>query len=278
MDEMSGKPIEYVRLKFIFGFIVGVLFFLSVVAVGYQFSEQTVDAFIPLRLVRIPEGLTPSNPILKGIEICLQGPRFFISRLGIAESAYDLDLSDPSEGEMIRNLRAEQLRIPAGLSILLMQPDRVTVFLEKQIQKQIPVIARFSGRPAAGFTIDDFVVKPPMVTVRGAQSVLASIQSVSSKPISVEDVSESFKLEIVLDMAEGLERVDGQGALSAEIGIAEQILMKQFSVLRVIGKEAGFRHAIMPEHVDIKVRGAFLSCVGPFARQGYFIDADVKGS
>ena len=132
MDEMSGKPIEYVRLKFIFGFIAGVLFFLSVVAVVYQFSGQTVDAFIPLHLVRIPEGLTPSNPMPKRIEICLQGPRFFISRLGIAESAYDLDLSDASEGEMIRNLRAEQLRIPAGLSILSMQSDRVTVFLEKR--------------------------------------------------------------------------------------------------------------------------------------------------
>ncbi|MDD2315867.1 MAG: CdaR family protein [Desulfobacterales bacterium] len=257
MDERAGKPIEHVRFKFIFGFIAGVLFFLGALAVGYQFSGQTVDVFIPLHLVRISKDLTPAGPMLKGIEVRLQGPRFVVSRLGAAESAYDLDLSDASEGAVIRDLRGEQLRIPAGLSILSMQPDRVTVHLEKQIQKQIPVIACLYGRPAAGFTIDGFTVKPPMVTLRGAQSILSSIQSVSSKPIRVDGLSESFQLEIVLDITEGLERVDGQGTLSAEIGIVEQMLIKKFSGLPVIGKEAGYRYAITPEYVDITVQGPF---------------------
>ncbi len=148
MDERAGKPIEHVRFKFIFGFIAGVLFFTGALAVGYQFSGQTVDVFIPLRLVEIPKGLTPAGPMLKGIEVRLQGPRFVVSRLGAAESAYDLDLSDASEGALIRDLRTEQLRIPAGLSIFSMQPSHVTAHLEKQIQKQIPVIACFYGRPA----------------------------------------------------------------------------------------------------------------------------------
>lgn len=256
MDKTAGKPVETVRLRFIFGFIAGVLFFFGALAAGYQFSRQTVEMFITLHPVRIPEGLTPADPMPKGIEVRLQGPRFAVSQLIGAELAYDLDLSDVPEGVTTLDLSAQHLRVPAGLSILSMQPDRMTVRLEKRIEKQIPVIVRFSGKPAAGFEIDGCAVKPPMVTLRGAASILALIQSVNCKPIHVDGLSESFKLEIVLDMPEGLDRVDGQGPLSAEIGIAEQMLVKTFFGLRVTGKEAGYRYAITPESVDITVRGS----------------------
>jgi len=75
--------------------------------------------------------------------------------------------------------------------------------------------------------------------------------------IRVDGLSESFQLEIVLDITEGLERTDGQDTLSAEIGIAEQMLIKKFSGLPAIGKEAGYRYAITPEYVDITVQGPF---------------------
>jgi len=83
--------------------------------------------------------------------------------------------------------------------------------------------------------------------------------------IRVDGLSESFQLEIVLDITEGLERTDGQDTLSAEIGIAEQMLIKKVFRLACYWKRGRVSICDYARICGYHCARAFSLCVGSFA-------------
>jgi len=217
-------------------------------------SFHETDIFIPIDFSKIPEGLSITDPPLKGIEVHIRCPESLVKNLSKIKSRYLLDFSGLNEG--INNIPIEKdgIKLPGGISIINITPSFLSVKVEKEIKKELPVIASFSGKPTQGF-FAYAVTTPSSVILKGPESILGPIEKVFTNPIDVNGLSESFKKEIALDLHEHLDITSFSGVILAEVFIEEQIVTREFKDIPVEGKDSTYTFNITPPAINIQVKG-----------------------
>ncbi|MCD4804219.1 MAG: hypothetical protein K8R07_00915 [Desulfobacterales bacterium] len=215
---------------------------------------QETDIFIPIDLGKIPDGLSITDPPLKGIEVRIRCPESLVKTLSEIKSRYLLDLSDINEGVNNIPIRKDGIKLPSGISIINITPSFLTLKVEKELKKELPVIVSFSGKPATGF-FTYAVTRPSSVMLKGPVNILGPIEKIFTKPIDVNGLSESFKKEIALDLPECLDIISFSGIILAEVFIEEQIVAREFKNIPVKGKDSTYTFSITPPAIDIEIKG-----------------------
>jgi len=230
-------------------FLVGCFFLL-----WHDSSFNETDIFIPVDFAKIPDGLSISDSPPKGIEVRIRCPESSIKTISKIKSRYLLDLSDINEGVNNVPIRKDGIKLPGEISIINITPSFLTVKVEKEIKKELPVIVSFSGKPTSGF-FTYAVTRPSSVMLKGPENILGPIEKIFTKPVDVNGLSESFKKEIALDMPECLDIISFSGIILAEVFIEEQIEAREFKNITVKGKDSTYTFSITPPAIDIEVKG-----------------------
>ncbi|MBU4185867.1 MAG: hypothetical protein KKC23_06680 [Proteobacteria bacterium] len=152
----------------------------------------------------------------------------------------------------------------------------MTVKVEKETKKELPVIVSFSGKPAPGF-FTYAVTKPSSVMLKGPENILGPIEKIFTKPIDVNGLSESFKKEIALDLPECLDIISFSGIILAEVFIEEQIVAREFKNIPVKGKDSTYTFSITPPAIDIEVKGPVNVLEKLYQENGLEVCVDLKG-
>ncbi len=206
-------------------FLLGICFFLPCSCSSLQ---ETV-IFIPVDSSQIPVGLTITGPLVKGIEVHVRGPKSTIKILSDLKIRYVLDLSGAHVGINSIPIKKDRIILPEGISIVKINPTFLTVTIENEIKKELPVKILFSGKPATGFTVAGAVAKPLSVILQGPENILGPMDKVLTKPIGIKGLSESFKKEVALDLVEDLEIIYPSEIIFAEISIEEKMYMRNMT-------------------------------------------------
>jgi len=229
-----------------------------------------------MELGRIPDGLSITGPLLKGIEVRIRCPESLVKTLSKIKSRYLLDLSDINEGVNNIPIRKDGIKLPGGISIINVTPSFLTVKVEKEIKKDLPVIVSFSGKPTSGF-FTYAVTKPSSVMLKGPENILGPIEKIFTKPVDVNGMSESFKKEIALDLPECLDIISFSGIILAEVFIEEQIEAREFKNIPVKGKDSTYTFSITPPTIDIEVKGPVNVLEKLYQENGLEVCIDLKG-
>lgn len=239
-------------------------------------SFHETDIFIPIDLGKIPDGLSITDPPLKGIEVRIRCPESLVKTLSKIKSRYLLDLSDINEGVNNIPIRKDGIKLPSGISIINITPSFLIVKVEKELKKELPVIVSFSGKPAPGF-FTYAVTRPSSVMLKGPENILGPIEKIFTKPIDVNGLSESFKKEIALDLPECLDIISFSGIILAEVFIEEQIVAREFKNIPVKGKNSTYTFSITPPVIDIEIKGPVNVLEKFYQENGLEVCVDLKG-
>ena len=163
-------------------FLLGICFFLPCSCSSLQ---ETV-IFIPVDSSQIPVGLTITGPLVKGIEVHVRGPKSTVKILSDLKIRYVLDLSGAHVGINSIPIKKDRIILPEGISIVKINPTFLTVTIENEIKKELPVKILFSGKPATGFTVAGAVAKPLSVILQGPENILGPMDKVLTKPIGIK--------------------------------------------------------------------------------------------
>ena len=275
MNETKSPP--SVRFKtakwFIACLLVGVgVYFLWPVPAPFE-----TDIFIPVVLDRIPRGLTAGDLPVKGIEVRIRGPKSAIEALHGRDLRYRLDLSDTDIGVKVIPIKNNRIPLPREISVIEVTPSLFRIRIERELNKQLPVIIALSGKPASGFFVSDALAKPASVIVRGAEHILAPIDKALTKPVDVTGLSESFKKEIALDLPGNLEITAPPGGIVGQIIIKEKIVQRKFSDVVVKGENTRRPFSIAPSIMEIEVKGPVNMLESLRAEGGIKALVDLKG-
>lgn len=257
----------------IFCFLLGVTAVLSCSG----FTAQEAEFFIPVEISGIPSGLTVTGSHLKGIEVRVRGPKSALETLAKLKLKYLLDLSDAGVGVKTIYFDQTRMALPKGVTIIKIHPELLTVRLANEIKKEIPVILSLSGKPASGFIVAGAVAKPFSAVLRGPQNILGPMEKVLTKPIEIKGISESFKKETALDLAEDLEVISAAKIVLAEVFIEEKIVAKIYHDIPVEGRNSQYKYSISPPGVDIEVKGPVNVLEKLYAEKGIKVYIDLKG-
>ena len=244
---------------FSYRYLIGVMLF-ALIGIGssllipYVFIQEA-DIFIPIVSEKIPEGLIVTDMPLKGIEVHVRGLKSIIRALSNLKIRYTIDLSEVHIGANSIPIRKARVPFPKGVSILKIDPDVITVKVEKEIIKNLPVRISLTGKPAKGFVVAGTEAEPATVMLRGSEDSLGPMDKVSTKNIDITGLSASFKGKVALDLKESLRRVDSSEIILAHVVIREQVIDKIFNNVPVTGKQTPYVYRITPPAITIKVKG-----------------------
>jgi len=218
-------------------------------------SVNEIEILIPVDPYKLPDGLTLVGPALKEIEVRVKGPVSVLDDLRRNEPRYKLDLSGVAVGMESIAINPDLIQMPAGAKITQVNPAYLTVKVDRLLKKQVPVTIAVSGEPAGSYSINGTLAKPATMLICGPETAVGLVDEIFTKPIDVSARSESFKKEIAVDLAEGVEICSSSNIVLAEVYFAAKVSTKRFAGILVEGKNTLYEFNISPGTLTLEIKG-----------------------
>ncbi len=212
------------------------------------------------------------------IDVKLKGDRLSLAKVKTEDITVKLDVS--------KIFRAGEASVTCDISVDKKNVDvsdsrhsTIVVTTEKITTDVFPVSTNIVGSPAKGYSVFDPVTSCSEVTVRGAESVISSIASVSTKSVSVSGINSSGSVSTDLTAfdADG-KAVSGITFDPATIEVSYTVLKEKTVLLKAVldNAPAGTSFEWAPSSVKIYGSAEALAAVGEVYTQ--HIDASaLKG-
>ncbi|MDQ3800155.1 MAG: CdaR family protein [Acidobacteriota bacterium] len=148
---------------------------------------------VPL-VLNFSSEMEATNSPLKEVDIVVTGDKTKVSRLRSEDLVVSIDLTDITPGERTIQLTPENINVdlPSGLKIDEIQPGKIAVKLERVEEREIAVKPETEGALPDGFEVYAQAVNPAKVRVRGPESIVKSLDSISTEKILVDNRTEDF--------------------------------------------------------------------------------------
>ncbi|MBE7415529.1 MAG: hypothetical protein HS130_10035 [Deltaproteobacteria bacterium] len=167
-------------------------------------SRTEVGFLVPLGFKGIPKDMVMTSMPPDELEVRVTGPKLFINNLSPTQITAEIDLSGAREGLNTYRIQSKDIITPMGVEVQRLRPSSIEVKLEKMVRAELPVKARLTGRPAAGYRVADVAVAPTTVSVTGTEKEMRKLKEISTRPIDISGIDAPLSVKVQLDHA-GLE-------------------------------------------------------------------------
>lgn len=253
----QNKPPSNIRKRIIWLFlcvcVAGAVFWALKILPGIKTEEREI--FAELVIADLPDGLTTAPPSVKFISARVKGPARLVNRLTDNQLKYSLNLEAAGPGLKSIPLSAKHFGLPEVLHITDIEPEMITIRIKTSDRKTLPVYLSIAGKPAAGFTVIDSLAVPGNVTISGPKSLLAGMDRVRTKPITIEGIAESIKKETALDLPNGVKTIGITKAIVADIRIEDKIGRRTFAGIPVVARGSGYAAVFSPPEIILEIEG-----------------------
>ena len=193
--------------------------FLWIVVLGEQKVDVTVH--VPLQLA-LPQGLFMTNDPVDSLDIHLRGPKTLVTSLAPREVALEELSVKWAEGENIIPIRPDLVRVPRGIQVVAVTPQRVRVMLESSGEREVEITPRVEGGPPAGYVVRRVVAVPARIRIVGPTSELRRITRLHTLPISVTGQTTSFSARVLLEPVGRQVQVRDSDSVTVEVEIGQK--------------------------------------------------------
>ncbi|MBN2641799.1 MAG: hypothetical protein JXR78_09110 [Victivallales bacterium] len=250
---------DFVR-KFISLFFACLVYFTVSFKVGDVLNVQNV----PVSVV-VPPGLVDRDTEVKRVRVTLRGSKRALSSITASDVRIRLDVQQerftPSMPYNIK-INVGDIRTPVGTRAVSVTPEYLTLNIEEQDTREIPVQARFDSmkKLPVDLKVGKVKLSPPMVAITGPKSMLENIESVPTVPIPLDGSTiESFEYNVKLASLPGARTVPGE--VKAEVEIVREFINRTFKSvpIRMMGSTniQGLKVELLTSpHAEVILSGA----------------------
>jgi len=153
---------------------------------------------VPLNL-RVSNNIEVTNSPVQEVDLVITGDKRRIDQLNPRDLVVSLDLTDVTAGERTVQITPENVSVelPTGVRLEEIQPNKIAVKLEAVGEREVTVKAETEGAVAENYEIYSRTISPIKVRVRGPESFIKSLDSISTEKINLENRSEDFTVRQV---------------------------------------------------------------------------------
>ncbi len=256
---------------------------------GFEVSVSNIAVEVDL-----PEGWAVWEKSVHQVNILFRGSREDIRYLNSGQLRVVVPLSDPTAGDEIHiRLLEKHIKNPTGAKVVRISPSEVSIKLDKESERLLPVKAAIHGLLPEGVEIDKIVCTPASVRVSGAEQILSEMQNIHTEPIQLTDRQASFKKSVSIALPQvGRIRVDPDW-VSVDLLLEQHTSTQEFDNIpvRILCASGESRQMeLWPKSVNITVKGqpqrieqmrtvdvfAYVNCTDLTANTGYDLPVAVK--
>ena len=130
---------------------------------------------VPVTIENAPEGYQLSSDTDK-VTIRVRGPRSLFVSADASDFHARVNLADFAEGERAYTVEAS---VPYGFELVSISPDKMTINLDRMVEKTLKASLTISGVPASGYTVDKVIQADEAVKVQGPRSLVDQVVHVA---------------------------------------------------------------------------------------------------
>jgi YbbR domain-containing protein len=171
-----------------------------------------------LTLVNIPRDLVLTSNVPDTVSVQLRGPLSRALDSGNPPEVL-LDLSDARPGVNSYPINERDIPLPADVDVVSVDPPAITLELERQDARVVPIQPTIDGVPAAGFVVEEVRVIPSQFTVQGPESLLQALQFVETTVVSVEGAAGTVEAVAQPILRDPLLRAIGLGPIQITVTV-----------------------------------------------------------
>lgn len=215
---MNLKP-RY-PMQFLVALIVAfLLWYILAAKRSEEISVRGVKA--RLTLVNIPRDLVLMSNVPDTVSLQLRGP---LTRALNAASPPEvlLDLSEARPGLNSYPINHSDIPLPAEVEVVSVDPPAITLELERQETRQVPVRPAVTGVPAPGFIVGEVRAMPSQFTIQGPESLLRALEFVETDAVQIEDASGPVEAMVEPLLPDPLLRAIGVGPIQVFVEIGPE--------------------------------------------------------
>ncbi|HEX9779572.1 MAG TPA: CdaR family protein [Geopsychrobacteraceae bacterium] len=153
---------------------------------------------IPLHLQNVPKALLVANEVPSQVDVRISGPRTLLLKVNPNDMSIVVDLTDLQPGLTTFKRLEERLNLPSGLRVTRLSPSFIDLKLERIREKRVPIKVVLTGEPLPGYRVAGLKAIPEQALIEGAESELKRVSEVTTEPVDLEGVKESFSLLVPL--------------------------------------------------------------------------------
>lgn len=212
----------------------------------------------------VPEGLSIGTPRVSDRTVVATGPESqlgrverAVARVQIFESGIDIQRQVDLVPVDVDGRQVESVEL---------EPATVTVEIDVravETSKTVPLRPLTSGVLDDGFEIASVSVQPSVVTIFGLPDALASVEEISTAPVSLAGLSETTTLEAELSLPTGTRLASDTEPVVVTVEVRASVATRTF-VLGVIceGADEGFACLPRQDQVAVVLRGSAVVLAG----------------
>jgi len=198
-------------------------------------GEDRVDlkVFVPVEILNLPSNLVISNEYKKQLEVTIRGPRVLTRGIEQQHISRSVDLSKATPGKFVFTNEPETIPFPRGITVLRIQPQNVTLLLDRLVQKELPIKPVLVGKPHEGVEIANVILDPVTISISGPQAVLGEETSLSTDPIDISNIQTSTEKDITLDLKPAIAELIGDPVVTAKLIIKEKMVEQELAKIPI---------------------------------------------
>ena len=164
--------------RIIASLVIAVLLWAYVIGTKATTTTQEINN-IPITLNHTVElnerGLAVSSMNLETIDVEVTGSRVLVSDLAATDVMASVDLATATKGENELNII---VRVPSSIRVNDRSSNKVIVYVEDLVQKQVDVVINYTGTFGEGQEGNTISIGTPQITVSGAESMVNLVANV----------------------------------------------------------------------------------------------------
>ena len=229
-------------------------------AIQAVINFETLVPDVPIT-VQLDPGWAILDWSAKTADVLFRGSQEDIRYLNRDQVKVELDIrGKPVKGTLTVRLSPKNIRSPGAARPITVRPEQVTLRLDQEGEKQVPVKADLQGVPPEGYEVERIVCTPASVAVHGPKRRLDEIDVVRTAPIDLEGRSRSFK-KLKMNLLQPSETWTARMTPSnvvVEVMIAERAATKELedvAVTVLVPPGSRQRFEVWPQRVKVSIRG-----------------------
>lgn len=237
-----------------------VLAFVTWYAIRSVINFETVVSDIPIT-IQVNPGWAILDRSAQTVDVLFRGSQEDIRYLNRDQISVEADIRGKSlAGALSVKLEPKNVQAPGAVRAVVIWPDEITLKLDQESEKQVPVKADMQGAVPEGYEVDTVKCTPASVLLQGPRQRLDEIESVRTAAVDLEDRVRSFKKLKMMVVPPGenwVGRVSPSNVV-VEVAIVERSATREIQELPVhvlVSPGVGPKLDIWPVKVNVVLKG-----------------------
>jgi YbbR domain-containing protein len=164
---------------------------------------------IPIMYINVPQEFEVVD-FPKTVSVNIEGQERLLKNLKQNEINAVINLSDAKAGKSFYTLTHENIKRPKTLEVTSIEPQTISITIEKLLKKTVSVQPAVVGVPEHGFVIVEIKVTPEEIVIEGPRNIISKIYNVKTEPIDITGLKNNVQFKAKINMVNSTIRVPEQ--------------------------------------------------------------------